>query len=74
MFNVESQRLIELAARYTIPAMYFLRHFALDGGLISYSPSFEEMAFRAGAYVGRVLKGTNRPICRSCSRRQNSSW
>ena len=57
MFNVERQRLMDLAARYTIAAIYPLRHFAMEGGLISYGTSFEDMAFRAGAYVGRVLKG-----------------
>src|SRR3974377_1618587 len=29
---------IELTAQYRVPAIYFLRNFATDGGLISYGP------------------------------------
>jgi len=56
-FNVNSQQIVALAAHYSIPTIHFLRHIAEEGGLISYSPSFEEMAYQAGAYVGRILKG-----------------
>jgi len=56
-FNVARQRLMELAARHALPVMYFLRHFAVEGGLISYSTSFDDMAYQAGVYVGRILKG-----------------
>jgi len=40
-----------------MPTMYYVRDFPEAGGLISYGPSFDEMAFQAGRYVGRVLKG-----------------
>ncbi len=56
-FNVERQRLLDLAVRYAVPAMYFQRYFAVEGGLISYSTSFDDMAYQAGSYIGRILKG-----------------
>jgi putative tryptophan/tyrosine transport system substrate-binding protein len=49
--------LIELAARYAVPMMYWQREFATSGGLISYGPSFADGYRQAGVYVGRVLKG-----------------
>lgn len=37
--------------------MYYVRDFVVAGGLISYGPSFDEMAMQVGAYIGRILKG-----------------
>src|SRR5262244_2542495 len=45
------------AARYRLPAVYFGRHFALEGGLISYGPDFVEQYRLAAGYVDRILKG-----------------
>jgi putative tryptophan/tyrosine transport system substrate-binding protein len=39
LFTGERRKLIALAARYAIPAVYFWREFAVDGGLMSYSSS-----------------------------------
>ena len=57
MFDVESHRLVEAAARYKIPTMYYVRDFVVAGGLFSYGPSFAEMAIQVGIYAGRILKG-----------------
>jgi putative tryptophan/tyrosine transport system substrate-binding protein len=46
-----------LAARYELPAVYFQRYFAAEGGLISYGPDFIDQYRRAAGYVDRVLKG-----------------
>jgi putative ABC transport system substrate-binding protein len=57
MFDVESQRLVAAAASHKLPTMYYVSDFVSAGGLISYGPSFAEMATQVGAYIGRILKG-----------------
>ena len=57
LFDVQSARLIEESARAKIPTMFYVRDFVTAGGLISYGPSFDEMAFQVGIYSGRILKG-----------------
>jgi putative tryptophan/tyrosine transport system substrate-binding protein len=57
MFDVENSRLVATAGRYKIPTMYYVRDFVVAGGLLSYGPSFDEMAMQVGIYVGRILKG-----------------
>lgn len=37
--------------------MYYVRDFTVGGGLISYGPSFDEMARQVGVDLGRILKG-----------------
>ena len=56
-FLRERQQLIALAARYSMPAVYVWREFAVDGGLMSYSPSLTQGYRQVGIYVGRILKG-----------------
>jgi putative ABC transport system substrate-binding protein len=56
-FQVVSDRLIVLAARQSIPALYEWRAFVAAGGLMSYSTSVAESGRQIGAYVGQILKG-----------------
>jgi putative ABC transport system substrate-binding protein len=56
-FN-NAARVIALAAKHRLPAIYFGRLFVTNGGLMSYSPDVPDLFFRAGAYVDKVLKGT----------------
>jgi putative tryptophan/tyrosine transport system substrate-binding protein len=52
-------RLVALAARKRLPAMYFFREFVQEGGLMSYAPSDGDLFRRAATYVDRVLRGAN---------------
>jgi putative ABC transport system substrate-binding protein len=51
------QLIIKLAAQHRLPAIYPLRIFATDGGLISYGPDTVDQFRRAASYVDRILKG-----------------
>jgi putative tryptophan/tyrosine transport system substrate-binding protein len=58
MLNIVHRDLIiTLAARHRLPAVYNLRVFANDGGLISYGPDSIDPFRRAAGYVDRILKG-----------------
>jgi putative tryptophan/tyrosine transport system substrate-binding protein len=51
--------IIEMAARYRVPAIYSNRFFAAsNGGLIAYAVNSREIFRRAAPYVDRILKGT----------------
>jgi putative tryptophan/tyrosine transport system substrate-binding protein len=49
--------IISLAARHQLPAVYYDRHFAAAGGLISYGPNNVEECRLAAGYIDRILKG-----------------
>jgi putative ABC transport system substrate-binding protein len=51
------QLILALAAKYRLPALYALREFVSDGGLMCYSTDFTDIFRRAASYVGRILKG-----------------
>jgi putative tryptophan/tyrosine transport system substrate-binding protein len=54
---VHREVIITLATRYKLPAVFFLRSFVNDGGLISYGPDSTDQFRRAAGYVDRILKG-----------------
>jgi putative tryptophan/tyrosine transport system substrate-binding protein len=54
---VRRDLIIELAARYRLPAVYYDRYYASAGGLISYGSNNVEQFRLAATYVDRILKG-----------------
>jgi putative tryptophan/tyrosine transport system substrate-binding protein len=53
------KQIIELAAQYRLPAIYSLRDFADDGGLLTYGTNPLELYRGAASYVDQILKGAN---------------
>lgn len=50
-------RIIALATRHKLPAVYFARPFFVAGGLATYGPDVLDQYRRAAGYVDRILKG-----------------
>jgi putative tryptophan/tyrosine transport system substrate-binding protein len=53
----ERKRIVELATKYRLPAIYFQREFVDEGGLMSYGADFSDLFRRAAVYVDKILKG-----------------
>jgi putative ABC transport system substrate-binding protein len=57
MFFSERRRLVDLAAKNRLPAVYGLREFVDAGGLVAYGPNVADLYRRAATYVDKILKG-----------------
>jgi putative ABC transport system substrate-binding protein len=57
-FFAERKRIVELAGKYRLPAIYFQKEFVDEGGLMSYGADFDDLFRRAAVYVDKILKGT----------------
>ena len=57
MFNGERRRLVDLAAKNRLPAVYSWREFVDAGGLMSYGPNLVDLYRRPATYVDKILKG-----------------
>ena len=55
--TVHRDLILELIARYKLPAISYDRVSAANGGLISYGPDYVDQYRRAASYVDRILKG-----------------
>ena len=56
-FFAERKRIVELAVKYRLPAIYFQKDFVDEGGLMSYGADFDDLYRRAAVYVDKILKG-----------------
>ena len=58
VFLAERKRIVELAVKYHLPAIYFQKEFVDEGGLMSYGADYEDLYRKAAHYVDKILKGT----------------
>ena len=56
-FDSQRDRIVGLAAKYTVPTIYAWREYVLAGGLMSYGNDLPESYRQAAIYAGRILKG-----------------
>jgi putative tryptophan/tyrosine transport system substrate-binding protein len=56
-FFAERKRIVELAGKYRLPAIYFQKEFVDEGGLMSYGEDLTDQYRRAAVYVDKILKG-----------------
>ena len=56
-FDSQRDRIVGLAAKYTVPTIYAWREYVLAGGLMSYGNDLPELYLQAAIYAGRILKG-----------------
>jgi putative ABC transport system substrate-binding protein len=57
VFFNERRRLVDLAAKNRLPAVYPLREYVDVGGLMAYGANLTDLFRRAAAYVDKILKG-----------------
>ena len=57
IFYAHRTRIVNLAAKYRLPASYNQSEFVEVGGLMSYGPPFRDLFRRAAVYVDKLLKG-----------------
>jgi len=53
----ERKRIVELASKYRLPAIYFEKEFVDEGGLMSYGTDYADLYRGAAHYVDKILKG-----------------
>src|SRR6266550_766014 len=56
-FFAERKRIVELAAKYRLPAIYSQKEYVDEGGLMSYGADYDDLYRRAAVYVDKILKG-----------------
>ena len=56
-FFAERKRIVELAGKYRLPAIYPQEEFVEAGGLMSYGADYPDLYRRAAVYVDKILKG-----------------
>jgi putative ABC transport system substrate-binding protein len=54
----ERKRIVELAGKYRLPAIYIQKEFVDAGGLMSYGTDYVDLFRRSAHYVDKILKGS----------------
>jgi putative ABC transport system substrate-binding protein len=54
---IQRDKIIALAARYALPAIYGVPEYAMAGGLMSYGTSLADSFRQLGIYAGKILNG-----------------
>ncbi len=57
MFISERRRLVDLAAKHRLPAVYPWKEFVDAQGLMAYGANYDDLFRRAATYVDKILKG-----------------
>ena len=57
-FFAERKRIVELAGKYRLPAIYSQKEYVDEGGLMSYGADYDDLYRKAAHYVDKILKGT----------------
>ena len=56
-FFAERKRIVELAGKHRLPAVYFQKEFVDEGGLMSYGVDYTDLFRLAAIYIDKILKG-----------------
>ncbi len=56
-FFAERKRIVELAGKYRLPAIYIQKEFVDEGGLMSYGTDYGDQFRKAAHYVDKISKG-----------------
>jgi len=56
-FDLERQRIVDLAAKNRLPTVYASRNYVDSGGLMSYGPNLADLHRRAATYVDKIING-----------------
>ena len=52
----ERKRIVELAGKYRLPAIYIQKEFVDEGGLMSYGADYDDLYRRAAVYVDKIFE------------------
>jgi putative ABC transport system substrate-binding protein len=58
IFFAERKRIVELAVKYRLPAIYPNKEYVNEGGLMFYGADYDDLYRKAAHYVDKILKGT----------------
>jgi putative ABC transport system substrate-binding protein len=56
-FFAQRKRIVELAGKHRLPAIYFQKGFVDEGGLMYYGVDYTDLYRRAAVYVDKILRG-----------------